>query len=366
MTRRTFIGGGLSAAVCGCRAWTHDDHYSVALLGDTHFDGRAPDVYHSGWIPRDERDREDRAREFKRNAEMWESRLPSLIASAAAVRRDDTAFVLHMGDLIQGDTASAEMQFRMLCDAERACRKGMEDLPFHVACGNHDIRNGGAAGFDRYRNQSTCLLPYGPDAFLFIDFMRPDPDLIERLLSESDGARHVFVVSHGLLSPHDGWGYYWFLFGKKADSEVRRHFRHAFAKRNVIALCGHIHRTALMDWRLPEGRITQFAANSVWTDRNQGNGVVEISSPAQFGTYVAAHPAPMGEEHDGCHQNRTPDESRALVDEYRDGLVRYRVVRAAGHYLLRVGDAVSVAFFPGDSRVPLETLTLRSRNLDRS
>lgn len=360
MTRRTFIGGGLSAAVCGCRTWTRGDGYSVVLLGDTHFDGQTPDVYHAGWVPRDEQDRADRAREFMRNAEMWKSRLPSLIASAAAVRREDTAFVLHVGDLIQGDTASAGMQFRMLCDAEHACRKGMEDLPFHVVCGNHDLRNGGAAGFDRYQKQSTRLLTHGPDAFLMVDFMRPDPDRVERLLSETDGARHTFVVSHGLLSPHDGWGYYWFLFGKKSDTEIRRHFRHAFAKRNVIALGGHIHRTALMDWRHPEGRITQFVANSVWADRTQGNGVVEFSCPAQFGTYVKNHPAPMGEEHDGCHQNRTPDEARALVDEYREGLVRYRVVRAAGHYLLHVGDAVSVEFFPGDRREPSETLRLRS------
>lgn len=359
MNRREFIGGLSAAAVCGCRTRTSDGRYSVTLLGDTHFDGATPETYHAGWVPRDARDRGGRAREFKRNAEMWQSRLPSLIASAAAVRRDDTAFVLHVGDLIQGDTGSPEAQLRMLRDAERACRKGMEDLPFHVVCGNHDLRNGGAAGFDRYQKPSTYLVSRGPDAFVCIDFTRPDPDRIERLLSEADGARHTFVVSHGLLSPHDGWGYYWFLFGKKKDTEIRRHFRHEFAKRNVIALGGHIHRTALMDWRLKEGRITQFVANSVWTNPDQGNGKVEYDDPVQFGSYVKAQPAPMGEEHDGCHQNRTQAESRTLFDEYRDGLERYRIVKAAGHCLLHVGDTVSVDFHPGAARTPSEIFALR-------
>lgn len=358
MNRRAFIGG-LAAAVCGCRMWRDRDDYSVTLFGDTHFDGVAPETYHAGWIPRDERDRVSRVREFRRNGEMWAARMPSLVASAAAVRREDTAFVLHVGDLIQGDTASPEMQLRMLNDAERACRKGMEDLPFHVVCGNHDIRNGGATGFDLYRRPFPCLVPQGPDAFLLVDFMRPDPNRLERLLVEADGARHTFVVSHGLLSPHDGWGYYWFLFGKKADTEVRRHFRHEFAKRNVIALGGHIHRTAVMDWRLQEGRITQFVANSVWTDMDKGGDRVEASGPSDFGSYEMTHPTPMGEEHDGCHQNRTFAEARALFDEYRDGLVRYRIVRASGHYLLRVGDAVSVEFYPGNARHPSKTISLR-------
>ena len=359
MNRREFIGGLSAVVLGGCRTCPSDGRYSVTLLGDTHFDGPTPATYHAGWVARDERDRRARDREFKRNCEMWKTRLPSLIASAAAVRRDDTAFLFQMGDLIQGDTASPDAQYRMLCDAERACRKGMEDLPFHSACGNHDIRNGGVVGFDRYRSPSTYLVFHGPDAFVFIDFMRPDPDLIGRLLSGTDGARHTFVISHGLLSPHDGWGYYWFLFGKKKDTEIRRHFRHEFAKRNVIALGGHIHRTALMDWRLKEGRITQFVANSVWTDPNQGNGCVEVADPSGFGSYERAHPTPMGEEHDGCHQNRTSAEALALFDEYRAGLERYRIVRAAGHYLLRIGDSVAADFYPGAARTPSETFTLR-------
>jgi len=359
MKRRTFLKGVAVLTLGGCRTLTGSSRYSVTLLGDTHFDGSTPETYHLGWMPRDERDRKSRAREFERNAEMWKSRVPSLIASAAAVRRDDTAFIVQAGDLIQGDTASADVQYKMLRDAEKACRRGMEDLPFHVVCGNHDVRNGGAAGYDRYRPQSNYLVAQGPDAFVFVDFMRPDPDRLERLLAEADGARHLFVVSHGLTGPHDGWGYYWFLFGKKADAEVRRHFRREFAMRNAIALGGHIHRTALMDWSLPEGRITQFVANSVWTDPRQGNGKVEYDDPSRYGTYERLHPTPMGEEHDGCHQNRSPQEALALFDEYRQGLERYRIENVACHYQLQVGDAVSVDCFPGDARVPSKTLVLR-------
>ena len=91
MTRLGFIKGSAAlladASLCGCCAMSDGGgEYSVTLLGDTHFDGLTPEVYHSKWVPRGQNDWRGRQNEFKRNAEMWSDRLPRLIAAAARTR----------------------------------------------------------------------------------------------------------------------------------------------------------------------------------------------------------------------------------------------------------------------------------------
>ena len=69
---------------------------------------------------------------------------------------------------------------------------------------------------------ANFLFYHGPDAFIFVNFMRPDAAKIDAMLAESEGARHTFFVLHSPIGPYDGWGAYWFLFGKPADAEKRR------------------------------------------------------------------------------------------------------------------------------------------------
>ena len=367
-TRRTFFAGcgawGLSA-LCGCQSGKGTSHsYSISLLGDTHFDTAPQTVYHTGWKPAHAADARDRQNEFARNADMWADRLPRLVAAAAAVRRPDAKFLFQMGDLIQGDCAGTPEYLRFLADARRACTKGFGDLPFLTVCGNHDIRNGGAPAYDAFfqglvreslgRTVDSCnfLFFEGPDAFLVIDFMRPDAARIERMLKDSEGARHTFVVVHSAIAPSDTWGAYWFLFGKPEDAERRRWLFKMLLRRRAIVLCGHLHYTQMRRWRRPEGELVEFCMNSVWRPAEDRVAPV-FSTPAQYGSYVKAHPAAMNEEHDGCHQHRTVPELLALVDEYRPGLVDYRMYRAAGHYQLHVSDqAVTMDFFACDARVP--------------
>ena len=374
LTRRSFLarGGALGlAAVSGCRAFrSNPGSYSVSILGDTHFDAAPASVYHADWTPRDADDARDRRNEFARNAEMWSDRLPRLVAAAARTRRDDAAFLLQMGDLIQGDCGGDAAYRRFLGDAVAACTKGFGDLPFLTVCGNHDIRNGGAAAYDAFMlprvgcvvgrpvDGMTFLHRVGPDAFIFIDFMRPDAARIDALLDASEGARHTFVVLHSAIAPTDTWGTYWFLFGKPEDDERRRALFVRLLKRRAVVLGGHIHHTQIRRWRRPEGELAEICMNSVW--RVQENAVTPVfTHPDQYGSYVKAHPAPVGEEHDGCHQRRTVPELFALVDEYRPGLVDYRLYRSAGHYQLRVSDHSVVAdFFSGDAIQPVQSFDL--------
>ena len=375
-TRRNFIACGAAFGTAwagGTRSSASADSYTISILGDTHFDAAPTSLYHGKWVPRHQNDWRDRQNEFRRNQDMWATRLPRLIAAAAKTRRPDTAYLFQMGDLIQGDCTDYETHLRFFKDAQAACSKGFGDLPFLTVCGNHDIRGGGDKAFDAYIlpiaakaigkpvTSANFLFFHGPDAFIFVDFMRPDASKIDAMLTESEGARHTFFVLHSPIGPYDGWGAYWFLFGKPADAEKRRALFARLLKRRAIVLCGHIHRTQIRRWVRPEGELVEFSANSVWRPQEDTPKVL-FDSPARFGEYVKAHPARMDEDHDGCLQKRTVPELLALVEEYRPGLVEYRQTQSAGHYLLHVSEKeVTIDFYSCDSLVPHETFILQKK-----
>lgn len=375
MDRREFIRNATllaGSAFGGCRTVFGDDGtYSISILGDTHFDTSPSGVYHGKWVPRTPNDWRDRQGEFKRNAEMWADRLPRLIAAAAKTRRGDTAFLFQMGDLIQGDCTDCETHLRMLQDAQAACSKGFDGLPFLTVCGNHDIRGGGDKAFDGYIlplalkslgfsvESANFTFRHGADAYVFVDFMRPDVRRINGMLDETEDARYLFFVLHSPIAASDTWGPYWFLLGKPEDTAARRALFARLLKRHAIVLCGHLHVTQIRRWRRDGGELVEFCANSVWRPQEDRPSVL-ASTPAEYGDYAKVHPTPMDEDHDGCHQKRTQAEILALQDEYRAGLVEYRKYRAAGHYLLRVSNrGVAVDFYACDALTPTETFVLR-------
>ncbi len=85
-TRRNFLAGGTAFGIAlagGARSCATADSYSISILGDTHFDAAPTSLYHGKWVPRHQNDWRDRQNEFKRNQDMWTTRLPRLIAAAA-------------------------------------------------------------------------------------------------------------------------------------------------------------------------------------------------------------------------------------------------------------------------------------------
>ena len=111
--------------------------------------------------------------------------------------------------------------------------------------------------------KTTFSFTIGKDAYIVLDFNNPDDMEIEKLLKETKGARHTFVITHGPLFPFDGGSCRWFFHGgnTKEHTAARRHFRKLFAQRNVVCLCGHVHSTEFADWHGDGGRITQMTMN---------------------------------------------------------------------------------------------------------
>lgn len=348
------LSGSLTPAEA--RKRMRDAQYSMVILGDTHFDAEPASVYHSfydepvEWLNRVQRE------EFARNGEMWRERCPRLLKRAACLVDENTRMALQMGDLIQGDCGNPDVHRKMLEDVMNRFKAEFGGLPFVTVSGNHDIRGKGArAAYNEYMPKrmsqelskeilkTTFGFNVGDDAYLVLDFNRPDDAETEKLLSDSKGARHTFVISHGPLFPMDSDSCRWFYHGadKPEDTQARRHFRREFAKRKVICLCGHSHHTCLTEWKGDGGLITQLEMTSVWAGEANGIYKVHCDDPQKYGlNRMNRKTMPDG--------SPIKDES-ALFDEYRPGLTRYLDSIAAGSYKMRVSDkSVEVDFYPGD------------------
>ena len=194
--RRDFIAGGaasLGAWLAGCAgADAARGAYSVAVLGDTHFDSPDSKRYHANYTHSTTRQRyEGHLAEHVRNGEMWSDRMPRLVRASAACVRADTAFALQMGDLVQGDCGRRETYVRMLDDAFGFIKGAYGGrLPLVTVVGNHDIRgdikgDGALEAFDAWQpavvkrelgidvKGTTFSFRQGPDVFIVVDFNDP-------------------------------------------------------------------------------------------------------------------------------------------------------------------------------------------------
>jgi len=335
-------------------------NYSVVILGDTHYDAADPEKYHAGYTLQNRQREENHRKEFVRNGNMWAGRCPELVKRAACLVDGDTRFVLQMGDLIQGDTATAAIHTRFLSDAMDLFKKDLApDLPFVTVAGNHDLRgNDDAVASRAYADymsgrlsaelgleitDTNFLFRVGEDAFIVLNFTHPDVDKIERMFQEALGARHTFVVVHSPVFPYDNASYWWwYLLGSRDDARAdeRRHVRRLMASRQTVVLCGHTHKTELLDWYGDGGRITQMTMSSVWAKESQGVWTEQVSSPEGYGTRLLKGHPELGE----------PGPVRDIFEEYRPGIRRYSWADAAGSYKLLVGDDdILVDFYAGSS-----------------
>ena len=345
------------------------DKYSVVILGDTHYDAPDPELYHKGYTDPSPTREANHRKEFVRNGEMWAGRSRSLVKRAACLVDDDTRYVFQMGDLIQGDTADAETHKRFLDDAMNLFKTEVApDLPFVTVAGNHDLRgNDDAVATQAYieymaprmsqeLNQDITgpnfLFRSGPDAFVVINFTKPDVPGITALLEQARGARHVFVIVHSPVFPYDNPKYYWwFLLGGRKDShtEERREMRKLLASLDAIVLCGHTHATEFMEWRGDGGRITQMTMSSVWRTDAQSSYRELAAGADEYCTLLLKEKPELA----------TPA-NLALFDEYRAGIVSYSTSDAAGSYKLVVhGKKVYVDLYAGDSARRSKRFVLR-------
>ena len=371
MRRRDWLKGCAAGTLfLGCRsalAARAPGNYSVVLLGDTHYDTFPSSTYHAHyyndrkaeWLWRVQR------AEFMRNGDMWSDRCPRLLKASADCMPSDARFVLQLGDLVQGDCDHQPTHKRMLDDVMQLMKHAYAGrLPFVAVEGNHDIRGDGAleayhewsnATMGRELGQEVTSTTYsfrqGDDAWVVVDFNCPNPDLVNRLVDSTQGARHLFLVTHGPLVFSDSGSFRWSLFGAPKYNEVRRELIAKLMRRRAIILAGHTHVIDFKRLRSSEGELTQFITSAVWTNEEMAFSKPAATTPKEYGE--ATGPQLTSE--------RARDDFHTCIGEVKPNLVEYSLTRAAGHATLSVTDAsVKATFYPGDSRKPGQVFELVS------
>ena len=237
-------------------------------------------------------------------------------------------------------------------------------LPFVAVEGNHDIRGDGAceayhawsnATMGRELGQTVESTTYsfrqGPDAWVVADFNCPDPERLNRLVDETEGARHLFLVTHGPLVFSDSGSFRWSLLGAPKYNETRRALIAKLMRRRAIVLAGHTHVIDFKRLKSSEGELTQFITSAVWTDEQMAFSKPLYTDPKGFGSL-----------NESClTDERARADFRACIAEVAQNLVEYWFAVAAGHVTLAVSDrSVKATFYPGDARTPSQMFELSS------
>jgi len=266
---------------------------------------------------------------------------------------------------VQGDCDDQPTHKRMLDDAMQLMKRAYSgNLPFVVVEGNHDIRGDGAreayhawsnATMGRELNQTVASTTFsfrqGPDAWVVVDFNCPDPDLINRLVDETEGARHLFLVSHGPLLFSDTNGFRWSLLGAAKYDEARRALIAKLMRRRAIILAGHTHMIDFKRVKSSEGELTQFITSAVWTNEEMAFSKPRYTNPKGYGSLNGPK----------LTDAKAREDFRVCLGEVAKDLKEYWFACAAGHATLSVSDSsVKASFYPGDWRAPSQVFELAS------
>ena len=392
LTRRGFMkgaaaGGAMFALPRLVRAQSAGSAYSVAVLGDTHFDQAlqpefvasygdltedvsandmarytAQSTYHANWVENNQ----THFKEFLRNGDMWRARCPSLVAASAALAASKpTRFLLQVGDLVQGDCNDANVHAQMLNDAVSAIRGGFpSNLPFLTVLGNHDYRTGARNAYLNFAQPfmaseianltgvtpaATAYPVYsfrlGDDQWVFCDFETVDMNPICDVIDADPSARHVFLVTHGPFTTSAAstsiYNARWRLAGRAGSEASRPRLYETLSRRHAIVLSGHTHKTDYYWHRNEYGGFAEMTVNSVWKSE------------------VLATSVPLYDKVDDYVSPLSNADYKKEIAYFRPGLRRYFHNEAAGHYRLNVSeDVVTMEFYPGAATTPARIFTM--------
>ena len=364
--RRDFLktAGAAAGLACiqGCVATggRDDSIYSVAVLGDTHYDAEPESVYHSHY---DESNRWAKIQhsEFRRNGEMWRERCPKMIAASAALaRRAGARFVLQLGDIIQGDCDHVPTHKKMLDDCIKLLRGPYPDgLPFLTVMGNHDFRGKGAreaylefaepfianeirrlTGKDFKVKYPAFSFRLGQDLWVFCDFETTNLNPICDLIDADAAARRVFLVTHGPFTtfPFGSPAYRWRLGGRRECEASRPRLYETLSRRHAVVLSGHTHTTCFYRHENKFGGFAECTVNCVWKSPDLATAKPEAQGPDGYRALPGDLPPKM--------VNDLKSEVEFFRPNVKDCFFNY----GAGHYRLDVsGKEVAMSFYPGAS-----------------
>ena len=327
--------------------------YKVLLLGDLHYDG--PEYHTSPAAGA------ARAKERKRNFDMWKKASTDLLALAAKHTDKDVQFVAQVGDFTQGDCETVDLHVKMITDGFDKVKSYFPNHKLLPVRGNHDVRmykgNNGAptikAFFPRIAKElgvkeitGTYSLRQGKDLYIFFDsFVRKNVSLnaLKKILAENTDARYTFFITHLPVLNCCYGNPSWLASNYKAVREL-------LLKRNAIIIAAHTHVPSLLQAERDGNKLTQVIVSSIgksWRP-NEATGV-HLSG---YDKYLAK----LGEAKVNAKKNKASfdDMKTFKVSEFE--VYQY----ATGFAMLKVGEqGVTIEYYTNDSGKPALVKKLR-------
>ena len=191
------------------------------------------------------------------------------------------AFVLQVGDLVEGLCGNEELATRQNTEALAFVREANLGVPFVFAKGNHAITGDGApAAFANsfhpfLTEQARAITPAadeirsarytvrtGTAEFAFFDaYDRESLDWFEAAVARRT-AEHLFTIIYPPVVLNDARATS-HQFSSEKDRPKRDKFLDLLGREHAIVLGGHIHRFNALARATPRGRFAQFAVSSV-------------------------------------------------------------------------------------------------------
>lgn len=232
-----------------CAAVCAGEEYSFYLISDTHFGSL-------------ESFGENPPAKLKRKGVREKAALPlfeAMFQQMTERHGRKNAFMIHTGDIIEGNAVSKELQIQQFANAEKMLKKYFT-CPIYMVRGNHE--GAGKYGLAAYREYIAPAIAAsagypadtvhytvkrGEDIFIFVDAYTPgwQKFVYDTLDSLEKTPRYLFLVLHPDLLPH-------------AQMNVVNICR-KLGNFNAVILSGHTHRTRLLKYTRDGKTTTQFS-----------------------------------------------------------------------------------------------------------
>jgi hypothetical protein len=375
-TRRDFLRTAGTAAVLALaprpvRAATPVKSFSFVLLGDLHYDALAH--HDMAWV---EKEKPNDILQIKNYSRLTAEVTPRLLATVRAAITElnrtpatRVAFVLQVGDLVEGLCGNEELSMRQNTEALGAIRDAQLGAPLLFTKGNHDITGPGAtAAFAGVFHpflaaQARQLAPAGEAVtganfsvehsgaqFVFFDAYDAAKSLAWfEAVAARRTAEHLFVAVHLPVVPY-GARSTWHIFAGERDRARREKFLALLGEQHALVLGGHIHRYNTLSRAAGKGRFGQFALSSILS--------APTAKPKDLLDGTAAYtPDQISVEPNFSPANAA--ERRAVYDAERPFVRDFAYADLPGYAVVTVaGPNVTATMFAGATRDAWRTVDL--------
>jgi hypothetical protein len=354
LTRRDFLrttAGALALPAIAAAAPTGGRPFSFVLLGDLHYDKL--EHHDMAWLDKNKAGDLSQIRNYSRIAADITPKLFATVRESVAETK--AAFVLQVGDLVEGLCGTEELAARQNTEALAFVEHAQLGVPFLFTKGNHDVTGEGApAAFEKVfhpylsrqsggKLDGACYTIEHNDAlFCFFDaYDKASLDWLEAALARRT-ARHCFVLIHPPVVPY-GARATWHLYSSERDRSRREKLLTLLGKQNAFVLGGHIHKYSTLTRTTPGGgRFVQVAVSSIVNAPNvqpkdQLSGVAEYT-----GDQIRVEPQ---------HSPETEKQRRAIYEAEQPFVTTFAYADLPGHAVISIdGPQVTARMYAGVSR----------------